>query len=448
MNDHVEANGAHKRQPFALGILQSFTPPAWLASDDRLHGGDWWDGDYYVETTKRLEDAEFDFVFYHDTLAVQRRSDGSMDAALRWAATAPAHDPLCLLPVLGRATDRIGLLGTASTTFSNPYQVARTFSTLDSLTRGRIGWNIVTSFEGDAAANFGLDVLPDHSERYDRADEFVEVTKKLWNAWEEGAVIADLESDTYVDASKVHSVDHVGKHFRSRGPLNTQRSPQVVPFLAQAGASPRGRDFAAKHAEFVFAVPGIDVDAAREIREDLRRRAELAGRDPDDLMVVFGCNVAFEPDDWDPEVPVPVTDAQFYSQLEWWSASINFDLATLPLDEPIPADLPGAGITSMFQTLAEMGRMGKTLRQSIESFAKSRGGFRGTPEQVAGQMMDFMDAVGGDGIMLTREWEYNAAFLDAATDRMAPALVKAGVIGTETRTGNTLRARMRSIRHG
>ncbi|HWH25989.1 MAG TPA: NtaA/DmoA family FMN-dependent monooxygenase [Pseudolysinimonas sp.] len=446
----MTSNEGHSVVPFALGLLHSFTPPAWLSTDDRLHGGDWWNGRYFVETAQRLEAACLDFMFFHDTQAVQRRADGSMAPALRWAATAPAHDPLVLLPILAYETRHIGLIGTASTTFNNPYQLARTFGTLDNIANGRIGWNIVTSYESDAALNFGMDALPGRENRYDRADDFLDVTSKLWTAWEPDAVIADLETDTYVDGSKVHDVNHEGPFYKSKGPLNVMRSPQGVPYLAQAGASERGREFAAQHAEMVFSIAAGSIDEAREFRDDIRARAAAHGRDPDDIKVVYGCNVTFLPDDWDPNEPLPVTAAQFGSQLEWYSSALGIDLSLFPLDEPFPADTPPptAAIRTMFDMLVETGKNGMTLREAITAATKPRNpaGFRGTPEQVAEQMIEFMAGVGGDGIMISREWDYNALFLDNLTERLVPALQRAGATRTDYVEGATLRESMRGPR--
>ncbi|HWH26581.1 MAG TPA: NtaA/DmoA family FMN-dependent monooxygenase [Pseudolysinimonas sp.] len=432
---------------FALGTLESFTVPAWLATDDRQHGADWWNGKYFVEKARRLEAAKLDFMFFLDTLAVRRRSDGSMAGALRYAATAPQHDPMYLLPLIAGATEHIGLIATASTTFYNPYQLARAFSTIDSLSNGRAGWNIVTSYEKGEALNFGLDDLPSHDERYDRADEYLDLVKALWQAWDPDALVADLDDDTYIDPSKVHEVDFEGHFYRSRGPLNTLRSPQGVPFLAQAGASERGRDFAAKHAELTFAIPS-SVDESRAVRDDLRDRASHAGRNPDDVRVVYGCNVIFESPGWDRKDLPLVTDTQVGAVLEQMSQGLNLDLSAFPLDKPLPADLPPSGLRTMFDLFIGAARQGQTLRESLVAFTKPRlkGAFRGTPEEIANQMLEFMDGVGGDGIMITNEMATNAEFLDLLTDGLIPILRAAGAIRSEYLPGATLRESLRALR--
>jgi len=440
--NHASDSTPDAPRKFLVGVLEAFTPPAWLARDDREFGLDSWaSGEHYVYAAQRMEAAKLDFVFYHDTLAVQRNADGDMTPALKWSATAPAHDPLHLLPVLAHATEHIGLIGTASTTYDHPFRLARAFSTMDSIAGGRIGWNIVTSFEEGAAANFGVDTRG-HDERYERADEFVTVAKRLWEAWEPDAVVADLATDTFVDGSKVHSVDHVGKYYRSRGPLNTQRSPQGSPMLAQAGQSEQGREFAAKHAEFVFTVDAGSVESAKAYRDDIRARAAKHGRDPDDVKVIFGLEVNFTREGADEEERAAVTDAQFGSQLEWWSSTVNLDLSRLPLDEPFPVDTPPSGIHGLFQTLVDRSREGLTIRETIMRFIRGTSNFEGTPEEVAQQIIDFMAAVGGDGVMISRVWMHNAQFLDDMTERLLPALQRAGVTRTEYEPGQTLRQRV------
>ncbi|HWI21653.1 MAG TPA: NtaA/DmoA family FMN-dependent monooxygenase [Baekduia sp.] len=436
-------------RPFVLGTLESFTVPAWLAAEDRLHGEDWSSGRYFVEKAKRLEAAKLDFMFFLDTLAVRRRSDGSLAGALTHAATAPQHDPLPLISMLAGTTAHIGLVATASTTFYNPYQLARTFSTIDSLSGGRAGWNIVTSYERGEALNFGVE-LPDHDERYDRADEFLDLAKQLWAAWDPDAVVADIEAETYIDPDKVRSVDFVGRYYRSAGPLNTIRSPQGMPFLAQAGASPRGRDFAAKHAELTFVLPTDSFDDSKAARDDIRARAQRFGRDPGEISVIYGFNVIFERDGWDQDVPPQVTDAQIGAVLEQMSQGFDIDLSAFPLDQALPTDLPPSGVTSMFERLIEMARRGLTLRESLAAFSKpgDSTSLRGTPEQVAEQMIGFVDEVGGDGIMITNEMATNAAFLDDLTERLVPALREAGAIRHDYLPGATFRESMRSLRGG
>src|ERR1700722_18278374 len=190
-----------------------------------------------------------------------------------------ALEPTLLLTALAMATTRIGLIATASTTYNDPYNLARRFASLDHVSGGRAGWNIVTTAGDDAARNFGLDGQPSHTERYQRADEFVEVARKLWDSWEDDAIVADPERGIWAEDDKVHVIDHRGRFFRVRGPLNLSRSPQGHPLLVQAGSSQDGRDFAAAHAEAVFTAQQT-LEEGQAFYADLKRRAALAGRGP------------------------------------------------------------------------------------------------------------------------------------------------------------------------
>lgn len=432
-------------KPFSLGMLSSFSPPAWHAAEDRLYGDDWWTGRHFVKLAQRLEAAGFDYLFFLDTLAVRRGNEGSMDDALRYAVTAPTHDPLPLLGMIAGATERIGLVGTASTSFYAPYQVARLFSTLDSMTGGRIGWNIVNSFEQAEAQNFGLDQLPEHGDRYDRAEEFVEAARALWEGWQEGALLRDQGTNTYVDPAKVSSTDYAGRFHRVRGPLNVLRAPQGTPVLVQAGASDRGRAFAAKNAELTF-VPtdGGSHEALRATRADIRARAEAFGRDPDRVSVVYPVNIFFTEGSWNVGDEIPASDFQVKAAVLWLSQSLDLDLTQFPLDEPFPLDVPPSGIRSMFEGLRQMSRDGMTLRQAVLATRYSAGdlNFFGTPEQVGQRILDLMAAVGGDGVMIAGTMQFTAADLDRITERLVPFLREAGALKPVADQPVTLRERL------
>src|SRR5262249_50378923 len=209
-----------------LGYFTKFGPPAWKATDSRTDGSDWANGRYFVDLARRLDAACLDFLFFEDTLSVSEAVGGSRDLDLKYAIYAPMSDPLPLLPLLAHATTGLGLIATTSTTFYPPWHVARLFSTVDSLCSGRVGFNVVTTSEKTSAQNFGLAQMPSHADRYAMAAEFLDVVNGLWDGWREGALLQDVDTNTYVDASKVHALDHAGAFFRARGPLNSPRSPQ------------------------------------------------------------------------------------------------------------------------------------------------------------------------------------------------------------------------------
>ena len=245
------------------------------ASGDLLSAG------YYQNLGRLLEEGRFDMVFLADILAVPDRLGDSLDSQLRYGALGALRlEPLLVLAIIAGATQHVGLACTVSTTYAEPFAAARALATLDHLSNGRAAWNIVTSFQEAEARNFGRVEQLAREERYDRADEFMEVTCRLWDSWEDGALTRDKDTPLFADPSRVHRIDHAGRWFDVRGPLNVSRSPQGRPVFVQAGASDRGRDFAARWAEVIFVTPG-GPEAAREFRLDLRARAERFGRSPD-----------------------------------------------------------------------------------------------------------------------------------------------------------------------
>ncbi|MGW0037736.1 NtaA/DmoA family FMN-dependent monooxygenase [Gordonia sp. NPDC003376] len=421
---------------FSLGLFSSFAAPAWQAPSDRLHGDDWWSGEFFADLAEQLEEAKMDFLFFEDTSAVSTTIGGTMDADLKFGIYSPKHDPVALLAYLSARTTNLGLIATASTTFYPPWLLARTFATIDGLSGGRVGWNIVTSADTPSGQNFGMDELPSHGERYAMADEYLEVVKKLWDSWEEGSLVRDTASNTYIDPSKVHHIDHDGTYFKVRGPLNTLRSPQGHPLLVQAGSSPRGRDFAARHAEVVFAPADGGIEGMKAYRDDIRSRAERSGRDPDEVKVIFAAYVRFVEPGRSEVIPAP-TEAELDYLITFLSGMFDTDLTEFDLDAPFPADLAPRGHTGMFETLQDLGRQGVPLRDALGHF---RGGaatdFVGTPERVGDKLIDAMDRVGGDGFMIIASNIQTPSFLCDVTHKLVPHLRSAGVIRADYNGGS------------
>jgi len=240
---------------------------------------DYTDVGYYQEIGRLAEAGRLHAIFLADTLAVaeenfERPNFGAMD-------------PTIVLGAVAITTKHVGLVATASTTYSEPYNLARRISTLDHLSHGRASWNIVTTFIPDVAANFGSAALPNHDDRYERAEEFVDVVTRLWDSWEDEALIGDKATGRFADASRVHAIDHRGAHYTVRGPLTLPRSPQGRPVLYQAGSSGPGRELAARFADAVF-TPQNTIAAAKEFRADVRRRTKQHGRNPDDIKITPG----------------------------------------------------------------------------------------------------------------------------------------------------------------
>lgn len=428
---------------FHLGYFTKFGPTSW-PGDGKEFGSQWADGSYHKELARMLEAAKFDFVFFEDSLIVGDRYGGSMELDLKNATLSPKLDPMPLLPLMAQVTSHIGLIATASTTFYPPYLLARLLSTIDSLTGGRAGWNMVTSSEKNAALNFGMEKLLPPNERYDIADEFVELVKKLWDSWEEGALVENTQTGVYVDHTKVHTINFEGKHFRSRGPLNTLRSPQGYPVLAQAGASERGRDFSSKNAEVVLGMMTGGIPGMKAYREDIRNRAEKQGRNPDDIKVLFLTPVNIYPDGMPPEMTEAEKQASFEHNIVMASSSLDVDFSQYDLDVPVPQDIVAGGHTSALDFMKKAGREeGKSIRD-LFSAGKGASGmdFSGTAEQVAEKMMAVMDEVGGDGFLIEGTG-YNRQLPDLING-VIPALQKAGAVRTEYQ-GTTLREILREF---
>lgn len=238
----------------------------------------------YEHVARVLEAARFDGCFFADTLGLPDIYKGSFDTYLREGGQLSYLDPMMVLPVMARATNHLGLGATLSTTFFNPYHLARMLASLDHLSRGRACWNVVTSTMDFEARNFGLDALPAKDVRYDRADEVVEACCVLWDCWQDDALVMDKASGLFIDPAKVRYADYKGRHVRTRGPLTVPRSPQGRPVLMQAGASPRGRDFAARWAEAIFCSSGSKKDAM-EFYADIKTRMARFGRVPGDCAI-------------------------------------------------------------------------------------------------------------------------------------------------------------------
>jgi len=267
---------------FHMNCVVHQSPGLWVHPDDQMHK--YTDLSTWVELAKLLERGKFDALFLADVVGVYDVYRGNREAAVTQAAQIPANDPVMVIPAMAYATEHLGFAFTSSVLQSYPFAFARTISTLDHLTKGRIAWNIVASYLESAGRNFGQPGLLPHDERYDMADEYLEVCYKLWEAsWEEGAVLKDRQRGRYADPAKVHDIHHEGKYFTVHGCHLSEPSPQRTPVLYQAGASPRGRQFAARHAECVF-VTGPNPQVVGQYIQDTREQAREQGRDPKDLL--------------------------------------------------------------------------------------------------------------------------------------------------------------------
>ena len=389
-------------------------------------GQDWAMPDLHIDMARALERACFDFLLLEDSLFVPDNYGGSTEFYLSRALRAPKNDPLPLVPLIAQATSRLGIVPTISTSFYPPYLLARLMATLDHMSRGRVGCNFVTSTSERAAQNFGLDGHLEHDLRYEMADEFVELATQLWSSWDEDAV--GMAPDRFVDHEKVRPVDFKGRFFASRGPLNTARPPQGRPVLVQAGSSPQGRHFAARHMDSVIAAYST-VAEMKAFRQDMRERVAAQGRDPDTCKVLFVMT---------PTLGETADEARARYQrrqeartanpavtLAQMASLTDIDFAQFDLDAKL-ADLTTNGQQG---TLRQFLAQGSTLREIARNYRYGLDELVGTPDQVAGAMGEVMDEVGGDGFMITGP--LTRRYLAEITDGLTPALQARGLVRTQ-----------------
>lgn len=359
---------------------------------------------------------------------------GTTEVDLKYALYAPKHDPMMLMPLLAKATSRLGLIATGSTSLYPPFLLARTLVTLDHITKGRTGWNIVTSSEDRAAQNYGLPALPEHDDRYGRADEFVDVVSQLMGSWEPDALVMDHERNIYVDHEKVHTVNFKGQWHSSRGPLNTLAPPGGRPVFCQAGSSPRGRDFAAKHADTILAsIHGLD--EMKAYRADLRRRMEQIGRDPDSCKILYVVMPTLGDTTREATEKKKRSHRNVDAALGSLSAITEIDFSVFDLDQPLPA-VTTNGHAGYLTEFARVGAQQATLRELVANWSISCLDLVGTPGQVAQQMAEAIDYVGGDGFLFAGLG--SRRYLTEVVDGLAPELQRLGVTRQEY-SGETLR---------
>lgn len=425
-------------RPFHLGWFCNFTAGEWNATFAPTQS--LWDGKFYVEMAQALERACFDYIMLEDTLMVSEAWKGTAEGTLKWALQAPKHDPLPLVAMIGSATSRLGVVATMSTMAYPPFMLARLASTLDHICGGRFGWNIVTTGEDSAAQNFGMEKLPEREDRYAMAEEYVELVTQLFGSWDRDAVVMDRERGVYADHTKVRPINFKGKYFSCRGPLNTVPSPQGKPVFLQAGGSPRGRGFAARVADSIIAVAN-GTEGMKAYRDDVRARAVEAGRDPDEIKVMFLVYPVIGVTEADAEAKHHrmVTSPGFIEAgLAMTGTVTDIDFSEFDLDAPLPEKLTTNGEQGSLDKFQQWGS-GKTLRQLASE--RYDGGLRlvGTPEQVARRMGEAMEAIGGDGFLISTPFQLSSRQrVLEITEGLVPALQRLGLVRTAYE-GTTLR---------
>ena len=424
-------------KPFHLAWFMNFTSGDWTGTF--AAGAAPWDGGFYVDMARALERACFDYIMLEDTLMVSETYGGSSEANMRNALFVPKHDPAPLAALIGANTRHLGVVATLSTLGYPPFLLARLCSTLDHLCGGRFGWNIVTSGEDLAAENFGLDKLPPREERYAMADEYLDVVNQLFDSWEEGAIVMDRERRIYADHTKVKPIHFSGKYFKVRGPLNTVRSPQGRPAYVQAGGSPRGRAFAAKHADSIIAVANGVAGAGVG---PVAVAAEMAGRNPDDIKVLYLIYPFLGETEEDAHAKhqrLVISPEFIESALASISTITDIDFSKFDLDQPLPA-LTTNGEQGSLDKFAQWGS-NKTLRQLCAERFGGPGDITliGTPDHVARVMGEVMEEVGGDGYLISTPFQRTSRrFITEVTEGLVPALQRRGLTRT-VYTADTLR---------
>ncbi len=360
---------------------------------------------YWTDYAKKLEAGLFDGIFLADVVGVNNVYGGSSEAAIRGAVQVPVNDPMLLVPAMAAVTKHLSFGITVNLTYEPPFLFARRMSTLDHLTGGRIGWNIVTGYLDSAAKAIGLDAVAAHDDRYDLADEYMEIMYRLWEeSWEGDAVVFDRAAGTYADPQKVRTIHHRGKQYSLDAIHLCEPSPQRTPVLYQAGSSTRGRQFAATHAECVF-VNGQKPQGVRSIVDDIRSRAAGFGRAPGDLKVFVGATIVTGRTE--KEAQEKFEDYRRHASSEaalvHASASLGIDFAKYDMDEPIETGKSTAivsNVEAMTRTAGPQWTKRKLLEQMV--LGSRQAPIVGSAEQVADALVDWMSAADVDGFNLSR----------------------------------------------
>jgi FMN-dependent oxidoreductase (nitrilotriacetate monooxygenase family) len=418
---------------FSMNCVSHIQHGLWVRSDTRQL--EYTQLAPWIELAQLLEKGRFDALFLADVIGVYDTYHGGPETSIVEGMQMPVNDPALLIPAMAYVTEHLGFAFTSSILQTHPFTFARQISTLDHLSRGRIAWNIVTSYLPNAGASLGYGGLPAHDERYDHADEYLDVTYKLWEgSWEEDAVLRDTQRRRYADPAKIHPINHVGKYYNVAGPHLSEPSPQRTPLLFQAGSSSRGRDFAAKHAECVFIVTSRQsLRGAASIIKDIRARARCQGRQPDDIRFFQGLS----PVVGGTEAEAKAKEAEYLEQfsteasMAHLSGSIGVDMGTIDPDQPLET-FDSQAMQGLVKGLLDSATdKSRTFRDLLR--ARLAGQFlTGAPEQIADALQEWHEA-GVDGFNLVYSVTPGsfADFIDA----VVPILQARGLVQREYTPG-------------
>src|SRR5471032_3205157 len=378
-------------KPFHLAwfLSQGYGPKSWRSDYPGADVSRWMMPDIFVDLAQAMDRACFDYMIIEDSSNIPYTYKGSHDTYLQYGASTPKLDPAVLVPYLTTATKTVGLVPTLSVSEYPPYLLARLINSLDHVTEGRIGWNCVTGSNDGTAQNYGHDKHRPHDERYEVADEFADVVTRLWEAWDKDAMVLDPTIPMFADGKKVRAINHEGKYFKVRGPINAPRSPQGRVPIVQAGGSPVGKKFAAKWADTII-TEGVSVERMKEYREEVRRNAAAIGRNPDDIKLLFLCYPIIDTTMEAARARRRLEEEDLLAHMDLHFATMSrltgIDFSKFDLDQPLPSTLTTNGHQS---ALAKW--IGKTPRSILQSYTRKGGiDFTGTADHVAGMMQEIM----------------------------------------------------------
>ena len=411
-------------------FLQGSSVQAWYQAWSGNISEEWMTAEMFLDLARALERACFDYILLEDSIYVGQNWKNSRDIFLENGMSVPRQEPTVVASLMAAVTRRLGIVPTLSTFAYHPYLTARITGTLDQVTSGRAGWNLVTGSSDLAAQNFGMDQLPEHDQRYDMAEEYIDIVTRLWDSWEPGAIVADRKTGILTDPRKVHTIDYEGKHYRSRGPLNSGPCPQGRPVSAQAGGSGRGRMFAAQYAETIVAhMKGVD--QMKFYQDDVHAKMAGFGRAPESCKILH--LVA-------PILAETTQDAHEIAQrrlaaaaqnldvkLAQFGWSTNIDFSGADLDAPVGELSTNGHQQSLAQFLRKAGK--NTLREAMTPYGTTGMSVDliGSPDAVAGQMAEIMQEIDGDGYLIALN-NVSRKSVAEITDGLIPALQQRGVV--------------------
>jgi long-chain alkane monooxygenase len=423
---------------FEMNCVSHITHGMWRHADNtREHFNDI---GFWTELAQLLEHATFDAMFIADVIGAYDVFRGGPETALIEGMQIPNNDPLMVIPAMAAVTQNLGFAATFSTTYEPPFAFARRMSTLDHLTKGRVGWNIVTSYLPNAARNFGYDDEVEHDHRYEIADEYLEVLYKLWEAsWDDDAVVADKERGVYSDPAKVRYINHAGEYYRVAGPHLSEPSRQRTPLLYQAGVSDAGRSFAGKHAEAIF-MGGSSIGQVRSFVADVRQIARSHGRDPQDIKFLPGASIIVGRDD--DEVAKKLAEYRRLRSADGYLAHSNSPVDWTEYDRSERVDEITAGLGDGAGRARRWLKPGQTVGELLDDLGALTRPFSvaGTPKVVVDEMERWINEADIDGFNVVQYLTPGTA-LDIA-ELVIPELRKRGLFRTSYAEGETLRERM------